>query len=159
MKSIATFACLLAWTATARADYAQHKVTSVTRVKDKSGKIVGAKINVLFMPGATWGGFSPEHVMVGVGKANLQANPSGNYSREATDPKAGYLHHLFPREAGMAQPEERSYTLKYGEGNQLKSGDTVDVITSWMGKDIGKGSVHVWGIKRTSPNGIVIKLP
>ena len=84
-------------------------------------------------------------VRVGLGK---MAAPEGSTSDQkralAAGDQPGYLRVMLGEDATLVQntPKELKFELAYGDNNDLKPGDKVDVVTAWG----GNGYWHVYGM-------------
>jgi hypothetical protein len=117
------------------------------------GKVVGAKITVALFPDR-----SQDRVQIGLGRTDRRvfSDATDDYFRASIDPSMGHLLHQFPEESGLKTlPQvERTYELRYGQGNTLKGGEEVEVISAWHGTPTwynaagDKSRPHIWGMQR-----------
>jgi len=94
-----------------------------------------------------------KRVSLSLGKAPAGVLPQpGNYRDYATGKKQGYLRYKLGevKQADMPvnTPTEVEFQAAYGDGNDLKPGDEVDVVSAWE----GDYSPHVWGMTRFGVN-------
>jgi hypothetical protein len=132
----------------ARAQLAHHTPVEVKPWKEK-GKVVGAIFKTVLKPG---GGHNEVRVsLVPVGRTYQ----GWDHMKAAADPAHGVLLHQFPpAPLSGSEPIEQELRVRYGEGNRLVGGETVEVVTAWRGGTLGTGQVaagdlwHTWGMTR-----------
>jgi hypothetical protein len=133
-----------------------HTKPEVKPIK-KGDKVVGFKMKMILKPDGT----SP-FVRIGLGrmKAPDGTRQAENFKSRLRDLAGGdlpgYLHVQFPEIEGVnnTEPREVEYQVIYGEGNDLKSGDKVDVVSAWRQPQYSNASnggvkgnfFHVYGM-------------
>ena len=155
----------------AGAEVDRHERISV-KPMSKAGKPIGFKLKLVLRPE------SYQTVRIGLGRmtateeAKKHQNKDSKLRRLAAGEDPGYLRLQFPEITGLVknQPKELEFEIKFGEGNDLKPGDEVDVLTAWHGGSStmtyeGK-SVQYWhifgmhdGPVNQGDKNTVIKLP
>jgi hypothetical protein len=131
-----------------------HENVVVTPIKDKAGTVIGAKFKMILKP--SWA----DRVRVGLGRLKRDAAHQGNIDNNlhralAAGLEPGYIRaQLGDFKVKPQTPEEVEAKVIYGEGNDLKPGDKVDVVaafnnlTQHPGPNYGKhGYWHVWGMQ------------
>jgi hypothetical protein len=137
----------------------------------EGGRVVGARISTVMYKEYSRG---PEegHVHIGSMKLTGDAAPlaaTASARAENADPirklaagqTPGYARWSSgPIAAKLRQPTEVSFDVRYGEGNDLKPGEQVDVYSTW---DQGRTTRHVWGMHdgpvRQGDKSFVVTLP
>lgn len=100
-------------------------------------------------------------VRIGLGKMSAAGLPNTDKRALAAGDQPGYLRLMLGEDATLVvqQAKELEFKVAYGDKNDLKAGEEVDVVSAWG----GQGYWHVFGMfdgpvnqnDRTS----VIKLP
>jgi hypothetical protein len=152
-------ATLVVFTSEAVAQFAHHERVKVTPIKEQ-GKVVGARLKLTLRP---TGG--EKRVRVGLGPMNYREGGRNDYRALASDPKKGYLVHQFEEITGLSgnKPIEKNFEIRYGEGNKLKGGEKLEVISAWNSTTGNNAnSWHLWGMQNVhgiNDPGSVVTLP
>ena len=82
-------------------------------------------------------------VRIGLGRMSAQGLTGDKRALAAGD-QPGYLRLLLGEHSDLVrnQPRELEFTVTYGDKNDLKPGDKVDVVSAWG----GNGYWHVYGM-------------
>jgi len=130
----------------------RHDRVTVKPIK-KGGAVVGARFEMLLIndhsaqfPDAYVGLMTP-------GTTKVITRP------EAVQMPLGKLAHQFAPVKGIQinQPHAATFELIYGQGNALKSGDHLDLVSAWPGNGTAFNNPHVFGavLGSTRPAGHV----
>lgn len=136
---VALFVSLLG--ANAHAD-ARHEDVELKPWKEQ-GEVVGFKLKLTLRPAYY------SFCQVGLGCMD-EKKAGADYTekrRAAWDKDKGYLRLVFPLETGLSGDKDVEYPVRYGDGNDLKPGETVDVISGFsQNEPKDRVYVHIWGM-------------
>jgi hypothetical protein len=138
--------------AAARAD--DHHAPPTVKPIKKDGKVIGARISTVMIKELSFGS---DHSYLHLGSMALPGPslPKGSridqirVRRLAAGQAPGYARWSSgPIVARFRQPTEVSFDFIYGQGNDLKPGQRVDVYSTWnqSGGDDATALQHVWGM-------------
>jgi hypothetical protein len=137
-----------------------HDQVAVKPIR-KGGELVGFKLNVILKSGD----FS--NTQLGLGRSSMRhaivqagwdpAKMRGLVFNRDKD----YVRFTFPEEARLEKgtPREVEYEVLFGQGNDLKPGDTVDVFSAWRGAQ-SPHFEHFYGVFNSGDHKFTeVKLP
>ena len=128
---------------------AHHSNVSISAWKE-NGKVVGAVVKVLLRPEG-----GQTRVRVGLMPTGQNFGFS-DYHRAVSSMKAGKLAFQWPEERGLKDgvAVQKTYRVRYGQGNRLKGGERLELVSAWQGGATALGmkttgsKFHVWGLSR-----------
>lgn len=135
---------------------AHHSDVVVQKLRDaKTQKVIGARIHMIADPE------DYDHIRVNLGKMKIdpttKQQPGYNHRQMAAGFQPGYVRaqaldvQNIPKKANSSHHElqELKMDVVYGQGNDLKPGDKVDIYTVYNGQKASMGSSHwhVYGMQ------------
>jgi hypothetical protein len=148
----------------ASADVSNHSNVKVTAIRE-GNKVVGARISMVLRDIERYG---HAHVSLADPKlreaSGVKVDRNGLFTLEphrATFVDRTKVHLFDPVETQFNVPQEATFELRYGQGNNFKGGERLDVVSSWTrdGVQVGHNFGAVYGAARPEGHTGDIQLP